>query len=129
MTRRAVLITGASKGIGRALELPQTGITVNAIAPDPVETELFRENSPPGSVGEQRYLAKFPCGASASPASSRRRSPFCYPRRRVLSLDKRYSWMAAHRLVGRHFELAGTRGITNQFAKLNSSELRRNLVQ
>ena len=43
-----------------ALELAQMGITVNAVAPGPTETELFRANNPPGSAGEQRYLSGVP---------------------------------------------------------------------
>lgn len=43
-----------------ALELATQGITVNAVAPGPTETELFRASNAPGSEGEQRYLESVP---------------------------------------------------------------------
>jgi 3-oxoacyl-[acyl-carrier protein] reductase len=50
-----------------AVELAPDGITANAVAPGPTETELFRENNPKGGEGEKRYLAKVPMGRFASP--------------------------------------------------------------
>jgi 3-oxoacyl-[acyl-carrier protein] reductase len=50
-----------------AVELAADGITANAVAPGPTETELFRENNPPGSSGEARYLAQIPMGRFCKP--------------------------------------------------------------
>lgn len=43
-----------------AIEQAANGITANAVAPGPTETELFRANNAPGSDGEARYLAQVP---------------------------------------------------------------------
>jgi NAD(P)-dependent dehydrogenase (short-subunit alcohol dehydrogenase family) len=43
-----------------AIELAETGITVNAVAPGPVETEMFRRNTPAGSEAERRFLSMIP---------------------------------------------------------------------
>ncbi len=51
-----------------AIELAADGITANAIAPGPTETELFRANNPPGSEGEERYLKSMPMRWFAQPA-------------------------------------------------------------
>jgi 3-oxoacyl-[acyl-carrier protein] reductase len=50
-----------------ALELAQTGVTVNAVSPGPTETELFRANNPAGSKSEARYLSGVPMGRFGKP--------------------------------------------------------------
>jgi 3-oxoacyl-[acyl-carrier protein] reductase len=49
-------------------ELATTGVTVNAVAPGPTETAMFRESNPPGSEGERRYLSGVPLRRFARPA-------------------------------------------------------------
>ena len=51
-----------------AVEYAADGITANAVAPGPTETDLFRANNKPGSAGEARYLAQVPMGRFAQPA-------------------------------------------------------------
>ncbi|MFG1466567.1 SDR family oxidoreductase, partial [Xanthobacter sp. DSM 24535] len=50
-----------------ALELATSGIMVNAVAPGPTETELFRVNNAPGSAGEARYLSGVPMKRFGTP--------------------------------------------------------------
>ena len=50
-----------------AVEHARHGITANAVAPGPTETILFRKNSPPGSEGEARYLARVPLARLGRP--------------------------------------------------------------
>jgi 3-oxoacyl-[acyl-carrier protein] reductase len=50
-----------------ALELAEYGITVNAVAPGPIETELFRQSQPAGSDGERRAIASIPMKRLGTP--------------------------------------------------------------
>jgi 3-oxoacyl-[acyl-carrier protein] reductase len=49
-------------------ELAATGITVNAVAPGPIETEMYRERSPVGSDRETRFLESIPLHRVGTPA-------------------------------------------------------------
>ena len=45
-----------------ALEVAKHGITVNCVAPGPVETEMFAANHPPGSAERQHIVGAVPVG-------------------------------------------------------------------
>jgi len=51
-----------------ALELAEYGVTANAVAPGPIETEMFRATRPAGSDGEKRALASVPMKRLGTPA-------------------------------------------------------------
>lgn len=51
-----------------ALELAEFGITVNTIAPGPVDTEFFRQNNPEDSRIRQEKLERIPLGRFANPS-------------------------------------------------------------
>ncbi|MCA2262348.1 short-chain dehydrogenase [Mycobacterium marseillense] len=48
-------------------ELAQSGITVNAVAPGPIETEMYRELSPAGSERDARLLQAIPLRRLGTP--------------------------------------------------------------
>ncbi|MCC7271154.1 MAG: SDR family oxidoreductase [Alphaproteobacteria bacterium] len=50
-----------------ALELAAEGVTVNCVAPGPIETELFRRGQPPGSAARAAILAAMPMKRMGQP--------------------------------------------------------------
>jgi NAD(P)-dependent dehydrogenase (short-subunit alcohol dehydrogenase family) len=50
-----------------ALELAEHNITVNAVAPGPTATEMFRQNTPVGSEAETRFVSMIPLGRLGEP--------------------------------------------------------------
>lgn len=50
-----------------ALELAPEGITVNCVAPGPVETEMFQASLPQGSPGRTAFVSHIPVGRMGSP--------------------------------------------------------------
>src|SRR5258707_3016124 len=51
-----------------ALELATSGVTVNAVAPGPIETELYVATNPPGSASAARHLASVPMQRLGKPS-------------------------------------------------------------
>jgi 3-oxoacyl-[acyl-carrier protein] reductase len=50
-----------------ALELAPYGITVNAVAPGPIATDLYKEGNPPGSPQSAALIASIPVGRIGEP--------------------------------------------------------------
>lgn len=71
-TGRTVYSTAKAGLIGMTrtlcLELAADGITVNAVAPGPVATELFDNGHPPGSEKRQRVIDSIPVKRVGTPA-------------------------------------------------------------
>jgi len=51
-----------------ALELAPHGITVNCVAPGPIDTEMFAENQPEGSPARQALVSRVPLGRMGAPS-------------------------------------------------------------
>jgi NAD(P)-dependent dehydrogenase (short-subunit alcohol dehydrogenase family) len=50
-----------------SLELTPHGVTVNCIAPGPIDTEFFQSRNPPGSAQRKSKLTKIPAGRIGRP--------------------------------------------------------------
>jgi 3-oxoacyl-[acyl-carrier protein] reductase len=59
-----------------ALELGADGITVNAVAPGPIATELFRKSNPEGAPQTKRILDSIVVGRLGTPGDVARAAMF-----------------------------------------------------
>jgi len=50
-----------------AMELATDGITANNVAPGPIETELFAQNTPPGSPARAAFVSTVPMRRMGQP--------------------------------------------------------------
>ncbi|MEM9147489.1 MAG: SDR family oxidoreductase [Pseudomonadota bacterium] len=58
-------VTGLTRAM--ALELAPHGITVNCVAPGPIETEMYATDQPPGSPAREAAIARVPLGRIGQP--------------------------------------------------------------
>ncbi|WP_285672295.1 SDR family NAD(P)-dependent oxidoreductase [Paralimibaculum aggregatum] len=59
-------VTGLTRSL--ALELAPDGVTVNCVAPGPIETEMYAENQPEGSPARAAAIARVPLARMGRPA-------------------------------------------------------------
>ena len=50
-----------------AMEFAGAGVTVNAVAPGPIDTDMYRAVNPPGSDGDRRIRGSIPVGRLGQP--------------------------------------------------------------